>query len=402
MASSKRLFTNDAGQIFIPMNVDGGSGNASFWHTGKTMIVAGLAVTNFFVILGVCSEDNSIAIIAVTILLLILVNIWVIRRFIIEEKYYLKMHEKRKQFEVAEPSIFWNVNIQNKNILYYLDGKMGVIVKVERDTIVGKDEDFREKHYDAWSEFYRELNIQKLKRVQMNLMNNAGSDPRFKELDKLVIGAKFNDNLKELVEKQIGHIKAKARNTLFEDDYFLIYVDNYMPYEELLQKVHICMGKLMKGAFIGYKILDKPALNELFKSEFKIKYFNEDSASISLYGNVSKNTVAFKIKQLILDDKVYDINTVQEKALKDLSQKIDKQQVELGDINTLDIIEPKKKDTHSIDMNMKEEKESQQEEEIDLDSILYDDTSITNQDKVVIPENDNNTDSGMEDEYIDF
>lgn len=378
MANSKRIYTNDGGQMFIPMNVDGGGGNASFWNTGKTMIISALGIVDFFLFTGMASQGFNWASTLLCGIIIGIVNILLIRIFIIEEKYYLKMYEKQKKYEIAEPNLFWNVNIQNKNILYYLDGKMGVIVKMERDTIVGKDEDFKEKHYDAWSDFYKELNLHKLKRVQMNLMDTAGDDPRFKELDKLVVGAKFNDNLKELVEKQVGHIKAKARNTLFEDDYFLIYTDNYTPYEELVQNVHICVGKLLKGAFIGYKILDRNALNELFKSEFGIKYFNEDKASISLYGNVSKSVVALTIKSLTVANKEYEVNNIQEKALKELTHQIKLGKKQYGEIRTIDIVQHKVADTSSdLDNDIKEENNEDTKQDMGvIDDILYEDDSL--------------------------
>lgn len=409
MANSKRIYTNEAGQMFIPMNVDGGSGNASFWNSTKTMIIAAIGVADFFCIAWLASGENSWAFNLAIIVVLIIVNIMLIRKFIIEEKYYLKMYEKQKQFEVAEPSVFWNVNIQNRNILYYLDGKMGVVVKMERDTIVGKDDEFKERHYDAWSDFYRELNLNKLKRVQMSLMDTAGNDPRFKELDKLVVGAKFNENLKELVEKQIGHIKSKARNTLFEDDYFLIYTDNYVPYEELLQRVHSCMYKLTRGAFIGYKILERPELNELFKSEFKIKYFNEDNAAISLYGNVTKNVVAFKIKYMGINGDEYTVDNVGERELKNLSRKLHNGKAQYGDVDTLSLIVKKAPDKSSGDLELRtEEPEVQEEIEDNLDEILYDEydeydeysEDPDNEEQTEVENNNTNDDD--DDELIDF
>ena len=357
------------------MNVDGGSGNASFWNTGKTMMSIAFAVLDFFAVVWMSSAELSIASAIIVIIGLIAVNIFLIRKFIIEENYYLRMYEKQKQYEVAEPSIFWGVNIQNDKVLYFLDGKMGVIVKMERDTIVGKDEDFREKHYDAWSEFYKELNLHKLKRVQMNLMDTAGDDPRFKELDKLVIGAKFNSNLKELVERQIGHIKARARNTLFEDDYFLIYVENYIPYEDLMQSVHECLGKLMKGAFVGYRVLDRTALNELFKSEFDIKYFNEDNASISIYGGVAKNVVAFKIKSVNIHDEEFEVDTTKERALKELCKRIRLGKYEYGDIKTIKIVKPKQEDTTTkLDISIKEKEEVVEVDDSILENAFYDES----------------------------
>jgi hypothetical protein len=378
MANSKRIYTNDGGQMFIPMNVDGGGGNASFWNTGKTMMSIALGVVDFFAFTWASSAGLSWASVIIFVIVLAIVNIQLIRKFIIEEKYYLKMYEKQKQFEIAEPSLFWNVNIQNKYVLYYLDGKTGIIVKMERDTIVGKDEEFKEKHYDAWSEFYKELNLHKLKRVQMNLMDTAGDDPRFKELDKLIVGAKFNSNLKELVEKQIGHIKAKARNTLFEDDYFLIYSDNYVQSEELIQSVHECVGKLLKGAFVGYKLLDKTALNELFKSEFDIKYFNEDSASISLYGNVTKSIVAFNIKKVTILGEEHEVSNMQAKALKELTKAIRLGKKEYGEISTISLITSRQLDNSSkVDLGLKQEVQTNEpEEEVNLDDILYDDSDF--------------------------
>ena len=63
-------------------------------------------------------------------------------------------------------------------ILIYSSSKIGVIFRLERDTITGKEPEFKEYHYDAVSDFYKEIVYRKYKFVQMNVMEQAGNDNR--------------------------------------------------------------------------------------------------------------------------------------------------------------------------------------------------------------------------------
>lgn len=47
MANSKRLFKNNEGKIFIPMNVEGGVWEDNFFTTQKVIVLAILLVLNF-------------------------------------------------------------------------------------------------------------------------------------------------------------------------------------------------------------------------------------------------------------------------------------------------------------------------------------------------------------------
>ena len=77
-----------------------------------------------------------------------------------------------------------------------------MFIRLERDTITGKDKDFRETHFDAISEFYKEMNNRQYQFVQLNIMEQAGNDPRIDTLDELVLKSD-NANLAELIEMQV-------------------------------------------------------------------------------------------------------------------------------------------------------------------------------------------------------
>ena len=79
-----------------------------------------------------------------------------------------------------------------------------------------------EKHFDAWSEFYKSLNLMGYRYVQMNIMEPAGKDVRLDELADIASHAK-NEGVRTVLELSTGYMKEISRATLNEKDYILIY-----------------------------------------------------------------------------------------------------------------------------------------------------------------------------------
>lgn len=289
MANSKRLIFNKEGKMFIPMNVEG-VWNENFITTTKIIVLCGLIVGNFIVALWLSGINGVWGFKLLMILGMIFIDQLLLRKVVFEENYYYKMYNKMKEHGVTTPAIFWNIaNIRNTEdgaILIYSDMKVGVLLKVERDTITGKNEEFREQHFDAISDFYRELNLRKYKIVQLNLMEQAGKDPRVQNLSELVVKSD-NKNIASLVELQIGYIKSITRATLFETDYFLIYTDNISKSTTIISDVTDSVYKLLDGAFIGYKILTSNEIIELVKEIYGVKFFDFTEAVLNVFKNNS-------------------------------------------------------------------------------------------------------------------
>lgn len=289
MANSDRLCKNRNDQMLIPMNVEGGAWSDDFFTSSKGVALIIIVFGTAAVFAWMSNQYlNIIGKIIITALTLYLDSL-LLRFVIFEEKYNMQLVARLAEFSITTPSVFWNIiNIRDTEdgaILMYSNGKVGVVVRLERDTIVGKSSEFKETHFDAISDFYKEVNNKNLMLVQMDLMEQAGKDSRIAKLDEVADKAS-NENIAKLLEYQIGHIKKVTRSTLSESDYMLFYTDDISRVDSIMIDVIDCLYKLLEGAYVGYEILSANQIpSSMVCDEYNVKYFDSTEATVNLYKN---------------------------------------------------------------------------------------------------------------------
>lgn len=365
MANSQRRILDRNGNQFIPMNVEGQDYNDSFWDTKKVICLILTLFCGGALIATITSTPLTIAGILIYVGGYLLIASYIFRYVIFEEKFYYRMYKELKGNEITTPAIFWNIasikNTEDGAILTYADAKVGVLVKIDRDTITGKPDDFEETHYDAISDFYRDLTGLGYSFVQLNVMEMAGKDPRLVELDKLAVKCD-NDNIRKLIELQVGHIKNIAQNSLYESDYILIYSYDITRMDNIIPDVIEVMFTLLEGAYLGYKIMNQRDLIELEKESFGIKYFNSTDASLNIYKHdAASSSYPFHVTGIVWDDgHEQELDDVRKNRLRNITtaliretvdyegakikeniyEKVDKDKVDVGiDFNKLGTIQ---------------------------------------------------------------
>lgn len=306
MANTSRRYIDKNGNMFIPMNVEGGGAEEHFIGTGKMVLII-LMIASYIITFAYLADAGArFTAYVVYFLLLTFINQFILRYFVLEEKYFYDMYKKMKVQEITTPASFWDIasikQTPEGDILTYSDAKIAVIVKLDRDTIIGKPEDFKENHYDALSDFYRELVNSKLSFVQMNIMEPAGNDPRIQSLDRLVLKSS-NPNICKLMEREIGYTKNITRTTLYESDYFLIYTNDLTRVDYLIQDTIDALYVLLDGGYVGYRILNSKDIIELVKKLNGVKYFNYTEATLEMYNlNGIRSERPFSITGLVFND----------------------------------------------------------------------------------------------------
>jgi len=308
MANTKRRekFTDRNGNMLIPINVEGGNYNERFLTTPKLITIA-ILICIFLYMLYVLTNNNLTFMgYCLWIVGYLFIFIQSMRYIVFEEKFYYKMYQELKQHEITTPALFWGIaSIKDTDegaIITYSDASIGIIVRVERDTITGKDQNFKETHYDAISDFYKDVIIQKYNFVQMNIMEQAGKDPRLVELSKVVYKSD-NPNIQKLMELEVGYIKNITHTSLYESDYFLFYTSDLSKLDSIIGDITESMFKLLDGAYVSYRILTSKEIVDLVKDEYGVTYFNATEASLLMYSNNSNYNVApFTIDGLLWAD----------------------------------------------------------------------------------------------------
>lgn len=310
MANTKRRLSDRDGKMFVPMSIDGGQSDDHFIDGGKLFVILGTLIGGGLLLASIYGNYNMTfwGKVVYTIITVI-IAVWIIRMFVVNERYYYKMYKKMQEYGITTPALFWNiVSVRDTDnddgaILTYSDLKTAVIVRIERDTITGKDVGFIETHYDAISDFYKALNLAGLRMVQMNIMEQAGKDPRLLKLDELIRKAP-NKNIAMLMELQTSYIRNITRVTLYESDYFLIYTNNMDQSRHIVSDVQEVLGRLLSGAFIAYNLLTTEEVIDFIKDMYGVKLFDPAEASVNVFKESmgSSASVPFNIKSIKYTD----------------------------------------------------------------------------------------------------
>ena len=190
-------------------------------------------------------------------------------------------------------------------ILTFADAKIAILMRLERDTIIGKEEEFIEQHFDAISEFYNELVKRRYSFIQMNIMEPAGNDPRLHELSKLIDEGSDNPNVTKLIKMMTGYIRDITRKTLYESDYVMIISTDINRVDQIIDDAIECAYKIQDGAYLGYYILSSKEIIEFIKDEYGVGYFNLNEATLNMFRNNGVITdKPFKLLEVVYSDEV--------------------------------------------------------------------------------------------------
>lgn len=301
MANTSRRLQDKENKMFIPRNVDGGVGDDHFL-TGPKLFIFGISAIFAGYLMVSCYTKYNVIFATVVSLIVFYFFTLIVRYFVLSEKYYYSMYKRMKEIEVTTPAIFWGIvnkhEMDDGCVVTFNDLKMGVYVKLDRDSIVGREDTFREQHFDAISEFYAELNRNGLRYVRADIMEPAGKDNRIQELDDLVVRSSYNPNLYKLMNLQVAHIKNITRATLYESEYVLVYTEKLERPEYIMDIVVETAHSLLYGGYSGFTILDGTEIDELAKHIFGVRIFDSNEATIQVFKNNVNNTQAFTITKM--------------------------------------------------------------------------------------------------------
>lgn len=352
MANTSRRYIDKNGKMFIPMNVEGGSWDEHFITTPKLVAIVGMLATAVIIWAYLHEQYARIQAYFIFYAIWFVACFYITRFFIFEEKFYYRMYKQLKQSEITTPAVFWDIaSIRDTNegaIMTYSENKVAVMVRLERDTITGKPPEFKETHYDAISDFYKAIMLSKLNFVQLNIMEQAGNDPRLEELDKLIYGHE-NQNIRSLMEKQVGYIKNITHHTLYESDYFLFYSNDISRIDTLLSDVQDIIYTIMDGAYIGYRIMTARDIIEFIKEEYGVKYFNYTEATLEMFKNQGIHTkLPFELSEIEYSDgDIQTLSSMDVNRINKLASDVLNGIVDLNKISIKDTLWPRKNQLNS-------------------------------------------------------
>lgn len=282
MANTNRRLPDRDNKMFIPTSIDRNTGaEESKFSGGQIVALGALLVCDVLTVLIMLGSTFNSKFNAIVWVLFIIVNLIIIDRLVIGSNKYKKLLDEIDEYNGVVPSKLWDIsNIDNHtdgSIVEFTDGRIGVYVKLDRDTLIGHSSEFKEEFYDNISDVYRELNEHNYKYVVMNIMSNAGKDKRIDELDKVVDSAsRENAALGELIQMQVEHIKKITENNLYEEEIMFISTENKVDRDNFLDDVIMILSKLIDTGYSGFTIMKEADIKEFAKYEFGVKDIDID------------------------------------------------------------------------------------------------------------------------------
>lgn len=297
--SYKRLVKHPQnGKIFLPINIDGLEETDHFMTMPK-LVVLGILGVFLIIIIGSASQ-GGINLFAGLFIWFIIAQ-YVIRYVVFEEKRYYKAYMQTKQVEVCTPAEFFKITAvretSNGSVILFQNRQVGVLVRLERGTVVGRLNDFMGEHYDAMSEMFRALLRAKLKFLVMDVCESTGNESTVDALGRLTVNS-TNKNINKLMELQVGYIKTLVNDTIYSKDYLLIYTEASRV-GTLIAEVEEALRMSMDGAIDGYEIMDQNGISAFVSEYFGVGYFSGED--VLRAGVVRK---AFKIVGVEYEDGV--------------------------------------------------------------------------------------------------
>lgn len=317
MANSSRLIIDQEDKMMIPMNVEGTLGEENLITFPKLItLMITLAICSIELAWLINSHVSLVEYIIIFIPTLIIAS-FVIRFYIFDEKKYYRIYKETDGRDSISPYEFWNIASIHRNgncvTLMYNDAKVGILVKLKRDVLTGKEDGYEEIHYDAVSDFLKALNKARISYVHMDLMENADNDARLNSLDELVNGTD-NQNINKIVEMNVTYIRNISKHTLCEAEYYLLYSENIVREEDFIDEVERDLDILIRGAYKGYKIIGAKGIaevNEMAKEQHGVSFFNANEAAIRAYKSSNSGILnSIKIESIRVEGKDLEINKV--------------------------------------------------------------------------------------------
>ena len=201
-------------------------------------------------------------------------------------------------------------------------------------------------------------------------MERADNDSRIPALDTLILNEP-NANLKKVLQLELGYIKNRSRETLYETDYILVYTTKLERVDSLISDLQSCASILLDGAYSGFEILGQREIIDLHKEIFGIGYFNLSEASINTFNEVGAKKKAITLKALKLTNgRTVELTKRDTDIINRLLKRVEDGEVDISDISVLKALgdnrfvsktaERGSWGLHGLDIDLGEEEEEQE------------------------------------------
>ena len=301
MGALGRVKRDQQGNMMIPHNVAG-----STYEEGASVVqaVAACLLLVGAVLLVIWFKDTRLATKIINWIIMIAAYLFiaqfVVRYVIINEPYLMKQTDLIQRATDKVPADLWGViNIDDDGIIYYQDGRLGLVIEAEQATVVGRDESFKKAHYAALSDFYKVLNQGGISWTHINAMINAKQENRLAKVGEDLQDCP-NSAIKQMCDMHLAYLRGLEIRTLYEREYWALIARPALGKDQLMEIAINAAENLESAAFNMYNILNKEQCYHLNVELQALNSFNANAIMIEKAQRVAGAPLA-KIVELKIE-----------------------------------------------------------------------------------------------------
>lgn len=214
---------------------------------------------------------------------------YVVRFLILREKYFRKKRKELIEHDyMFKHSIFWDIydiSPRYPHIVYFGSGLKGIFVALDKDVIVGKEDDYSYYHHEAIAEAYHQMEKRGIECIHIDYMDVIGKDTRmehlFRQAEKIE-----NPDLKRVMIHIYDHIESTMNKSFASYDVYCFYS---VAREDLFwDDLQVVLDCFLQANYIRARVLNRDEISVLVKSIMNIDEFSVNKAIDNLFKEMNK------------------------------------------------------------------------------------------------------------------
>ena len=315
--------------VRLPVTFDYSGGRSD---NSKTNIITALILSAISIAVSVIIATNDNASIWVRLFVpvaILVVLVWVLRMFIFHEMTYSDAYEELQEVDgCVGVESFWDIfeiDYTYPYICHFRDNRKGIFVKLEKDVVIGKDDDVLFRHYDAISDAYNIASRLKLNMCHIDYMDNIGNDPRLSDMYNTINDCE-NEELRSIMLSVLGNLQDEMLREYTSYDVYLFTMRGRS--EDLWTAVEEVVSEMLSGNFITYRVLDIEGIRSTCMALFNLEDFSAVEACDSVFSGRRFGGIV-PISIMYSDGSEEKLNKTQEEIRQELEERLEEERRKL-------------------------------------------------------------------------
>lgn len=274
--------------IQIPITFDS-RGGSRIAEAGKKVWLLLLAIGWIFTsVISLIISDTWVGYMYTPVSLFVIS--YVVRFLILRERYY---RAKRKELVENEymfnHSMFWNIYEVSSRYPYiasFGNGMKGIFIALDKDVIVGKDDDYDYFHHEAIANAYQQMEKRGIEAIHIDYMDTVGKDDRMKSLFAQAEKTE-NEDLRKVLMRMYDHIEYKMNKTYASYDVYCFYA--FARDDLFWDELQIVLEYFGQANYIRARALDRDDISTLVESVMNITEFSVNRANDTMFREMNKH-----------------------------------------------------------------------------------------------------------------